>query len=54
MYSLPYGTPGVEHLIDILAKEVVTAMALLGATNVSELRPDMVNTVAVQRLLAKL
>ena len=54
MYSLPYGTAGATRLIEILSQEVRTAMALLGARSVRELRPDMVNTTALRRTLAKL
>jgi len=54
MYSLPYGTPGATHLINILSQEVRTTMALLGARTVRDLRPDMVNVNALTRGLVKL
>ncbi|KZT55325.1 hypothetical protein CALCODRAFT_455628 [Calocera cornea HHB12733] len=37
-----YGEEGVVKLIDIMAEEIATTMRLLGATRISELRPEMV------------
>jgi L-lactate dehydrogenase (cytochrome) len=35
------GEPGVRHAVDILAEELRTAMALCGASTLSDLRPDL-------------
>jgi len=40
-----YGEAGVVKLIRLLEKEVITGMRLLGATNVDELVPEMVEKV---------
>lgn len=37
-----YGVAGVSKIIDILRREIVTAMRLLGASKVEDLRPEMV------------
>ncbi|PSS23200.1 hypothetical protein M430DRAFT_273766 [Amorphotheca resinae ATCC 22711] len=50
MYALSaYGTEGVSKAIELLQDEVITGMKLLGARNVRELVPEMVNA----SLLAK-
>jgi L-lactate dehydrogenase (cytochrome) len=50
MYALSgYGTEGVSKAITLLQDEVITGMKLLGARNVRELVPEMVNA----SLLAK-
>ncbi|WPH04326.1 Hypothetical protein R9X50_00721500 [Acrodontium crateriforme] len=43
------GKEGVAHLLDILVKEVETAMRLLGCESVDELGPQFVNTRRVER-----
>ncbi|KAH6964883.1 glycolate oxidase [Fusarium venenatum] len=46
LYSMcaGYGDKGLHRLVQILRAEVETNMALVGATNVKELVPEMVNT----------
>lgn len=46
LYSMTagYGEDGVRHLVGMLRAEIETGMALLGATNVAELVPEMVNS----------
>ncbi|KAF2759445.1 putative mitochondrial cytochrome b2 [Pseudovirgaria hyperparasitica] len=53
LYSLAYGTEGVEHLIDILRDEIETTMRLLGANSLSDLHPGMVNTADVDHLVPR-
>ncbi|KAF1997260.1 glycolate oxidase [Amniculicola lignicola CBS 123094] len=47
LYSLNYGREGVEHLIEILSDELVTAMRMLGVTELSQLHPGLVNTLEI-------
>ncbi|KAF5356309.1 hypothetical protein D9756_003883 [Leucocoprinus leucothites] len=50
-----YGAPGVVKAVQILRREIVTAMRLIGASTVDDLRPEMVERVDWQpRLPAKL
>ncbi|EIN13480.1 cytochrome b2 [Punctularia strigosozonata HHB-11173 SS5] len=49
-----YGAPGVIKIIRILEREIVTGMRLIGARNVSELVPEMVERVTWEPTLAKL
>ena len=51
LYSLCYGTEGVEHLCSILKDELETAMRLLGVTDVEGLGPGLVNTRDVDHLV---
>lgn len=37
-----YGVDGVSKMIQILKREIITAMRLAGASNVHDLRPEMV------------
>ncbi|KAJ3571579.1 hypothetical protein NP233_g3659 [Leucocoprinus birnbaumii] len=41
-----YGTAGVVKIVEILRREIVTAMRLLGASTIDDLRPEMVNASA--------
>lgn len=41
--SQGYGEAGVAKIIQLLNREIVTAMRLLGASRVSELKPEMVS-----------
>lgn len=43
LFALAYGQPGVRKAIEILYKEVQTAMALVGVTSVDQLRPEHVS-----------
>ncbi|KAH8109771.1 FMN-dependent dehydrogenase-domain-containing protein [Phellopilus nigrolimitatus] len=49
-----YGEAGVERLIRILETEIILGMRLLGARNVNELVPEMVEQVNWQPFVAKL
>lgn len=51
LYSMAagYGEEGVRKLVQILREEIVTNMALIGATQLSELEPSMVNTAKLGR-----
>lgn len=46
LYSMTagYGEEGVRHMINILRRELMSNMALLGATNLNELIPTLINT----------
>ncbi|KAI5448979.1 hypothetical protein NCC49_005712 [Naganishia albida] len=52
MYALTYGEEGVRHAIDIVRDEVQTTMRLLGVTRLSQLGPHLLNTKAIDPLLA--
>lgn len=52
LYALTYGTEGVCHAIDILRDEVETTLRLLGVTKLSQLGPHLINTKAIDPLLA--
>ncbi|EJU06455.1 hypothetical protein DACRYDRAFT_19605 [Dacryopinax primogenitus] len=41
-----YGQKGVVKLIDIMAEEIATAMRLLGVTNLSDLKPEMISRIS--------
>ncbi|KAH9946806.1 FMN-dependent dehydrogenase-domain-containing protein [Amylocystis lapponica] len=49
-----YGEDGVVQIVRILEREIITGMRLLGATNVQELVPAMVERVDWQPVPAKL
>jgi len=49
-----YGVAGVSKLIQILRREIVTAMQLVGASSVNDLVPEMIQRVDWQPLQAKL
>lgn len=40
-----YGVAGVVKITQILRREIVTAMKLVGATTIKDLRPEMVSTL---------
>jgi len=46
LYSMTggYGEEGVRHLINILKGEIMGNMGLIGATNIQDLTPDMINS----------
>ncbi|THU91749.1 hypothetical protein K435DRAFT_968000 [Dendrothele bispora CBS 962.96] len=46
-----YGEIGVTKMVDILKRELLTAMALLGASSVNTLTPDMVERVDWQPIV---
>ncbi|KAG6846015.1 hypothetical protein H0H87_011063 [Tephrocybe sp. NHM501043] len=37
-----YGVPGVVKIVQLLRREIITAMRLLGACSVQDLKPQMV------------
>ncbi|KAG6819235.1 hypothetical protein H0H93_013927 [Arthromyces matolae] len=45
-----YGVPGVVKIVNILRREIITAMRLLGAQSVEDLKPEMVERVDWQTL----
>ncbi|KAL8733375.1 MAG: hypothetical protein Q9166_002199 [cf. Caloplaca sp. 2 TL-2023] len=51
LYSLNYGTEGVEYLIDMLKDELSIAMALVGITSLDQAHPGLVNTNDVDYLV---
>jgi len=46
-----YGVSGVVKIVQILEREILTAMRLLGATSVQDLQPEMIERVDWQPLL---
>ncbi|VUC27064.1 unnamed protein product [Clonostachys rosea] len=53
LYSLHYGTEGVEHLVNILQEEMESVMKLIGIKNLNEVHPDLVNTSDVDHLVPR-
>ncbi|KAL4953803.1 FMN-dependent dehydrogenase-domain-containing protein [Aspergillus filifer] len=53
LYSLSagYGEKGVRRMVQILRQEIEANMTFLGATNLKDLRPEMVNTSRLEREL---
>lgn len=49
--SAGYGHFGIRRMIQILRKELQTNMAFLGARTLSDLRPEMINTKRLERML---
>ncbi|KAJ6008286.1 hypothetical protein N7540_012262 [Penicillium herquei] len=49
--SAGYGEAGVRRMVEILRQEIESNMTFLGATSLSELRPEMVNTSRLEREL---
>ncbi|KAH7399221.1 L-lactate dehydrogenase [Phaeosphaeria sp. MPI-PUGE-AT-0046c] len=45
------GAPAIEHMMNLVATELQTNMALLGATKISEVVPEMLNTKRLERNL---
>ncbi|EOA88611.1 uncharacterized protein SETTUDRAFT_107174 [Exserohilum turcica Et28A] len=52
LYSLTYGTEGVEHLTQILKDELETSMRLCGLTDINQAHPGLVNTRDIDHLVA--
>jgi L-lactate dehydrogenase (cytochrome) len=42
-----YGAAGAAKIVDILTREIVSGMRLLGARNVGELVPEMVGALVL-------
>ncbi|CAG8891952.1 unnamed protein product [Penicillium egyptiacum] len=52
LFSLSgYGEKGVRRMIDILRQEIETNMVFLGVSSLEELRPEMVNTIRLEKHL---
>ncbi|KAF2165337.1 hypothetical protein M409DRAFT_67202 [Zasmidium cellare ATCC 36951] len=49
--SAGYGHYGIRRMIQLLRKELQTNMAFLGAKTLADLRPDMLNTKRLERML---
>ncbi|KAK4503249.1 hypothetical protein PRZ48_006677 [Zasmidium cellare] len=49
--SAGYGHYGIRRMIQLLRKELQTNMAFLGAKSLADLRPDMLNTKRLERML---
>lgn len=47
--SAGYGEKGPRRVLEILRHEIESNMIFLGATNLSELRPEMLNTARLER-----
>lgn len=44
-----YGADGVRRMLQILRQEIEANMVFLGATNLAELRPEMINASRLER-----
>ncbi|KAL8953213.1 MAG: hypothetical protein Q9222_000912 [Ikaeria aurantiellina] len=53
LYSLNYGSEGVEYLVDLLQDELSVAMALVGITDLSQAHPGLVNIRDLEYLVAE-
>ncbi|KAI4277069.1 MAG: hypothetical protein LQ337_002051 [Flavoplaca oasis] len=53
LYSLNYGSEGVEYLIDMMKDELSVAMALVGITSLDQAHPGLVNTNDVDYLVPR-
>ncbi|EME45813.1 hypothetical protein DOTSEDRAFT_71489 [Dothistroma septosporum NZE10] len=53
LYSMSagYGEYGIRRMIQILRKELETNMAFLGAASIADLRPEMLNTQKLERMM---
>ncbi|KFY12188.1 hypothetical protein V492_04037 [Pseudogymnoascus sp. VKM F-4246] len=51
LWALNYGEEGVEKLIDIMRDELETTMKLCGVTDLSQVHPGLVNTLAIDHLV---
>ena len=51
LYSLSagYGEDGVRRMVSIMRRELESNMALVGATRLKEITPQMVNTKLLER-----
>ncbi|KAF8203685.1 FMN-dependent dehydrogenase-domain-containing protein [Pholiota molesta] len=49
-----YGAAGVSKMIEILAREITTAMRLVGASSIDSLRPEMIHRIDWQPVSSKL
>lgn len=53
LYSLVYGSEGVEKMLQILTEECTIAMRLIGANSIADLGPHFVNTRALEQVAAR-
>ncbi|KAF2840664.1 hypothetical protein M501DRAFT_950978, partial [Patellaria atrata CBS 101060] len=51
LYSLSYGSEGVEHLYEIMKDELETTMRMIGIANLSQVHPSLVNTLDIDHLV---
>ncbi|KAF2813009.1 uncharacterized protein BDZ99DRAFT_437790 [Mytilinidion resinicola] len=51
LYSLAFGSDGVEHLTQILKDELETSMRLCGITDIDQLHPGLLNTQDIDHLV---
>ncbi|KXH28117.1 FMN-dependent dehydrogenase [Colletotrichum simmondsii] len=51
LYGLNYGAEGVERYIEILRDELETTMKMCGVTNLNQVHPGFLNTLAVDHLI---
>ncbi|KEF63562.1 uncharacterized protein A1O9_01540 [Exophiala aquamarina CBS 119918] len=52
MYSIKYGSEGIEHAVEIIKDEIETAMRLCGMTDLMrDAHPDFVNTGEIDHLV---
>lgn len=51
LFALNYGEEGVDRFIDILRDELETTMKLCGVTDLSQVHPGLVSTLAVDHLV---
>ncbi|KFY02377.1 hypothetical protein O988_02185 [Pseudogymnoascus sp. VKM F-3808] len=51
LWALNYGEEGVEKFIEILRDELETTMKLCGITDLSQVHPGLVNTLAIDHLV---
>ena len=51
LYALNYGQEGVEKYAEILKDELETTMRMCGVTNLSQVHPGLVNSLAVDHLI---
>ncbi|ORY30757.1 FMN-dependent dehydrogenase-domain-containing protein [Naematelia encephala] len=52
LYAMTYGAEGIVHAVEILRDEIQTTMRLLGVTSIDQLGPHLLNTKAIEPLLA--
>jgi L-lactate dehydrogenase (cytochrome) len=53
LMSLVYGKPGVHKVVQIMRDEISRNMALIGARNIGEIVPEMLNISELQRDLSR-
>jgi len=51
LYAVNYGEEGVERYVEVLKDELETTMKMCGVTNLSQVHPGLLNTLAVDHLI---